>query len=56
MKRNSFGENVIMFLLVIGVFAIIGVISNSSESECIEYGCSNRVARLWYWIRKRIYI
>ena len=44
MKRNSFGENVVMFLLVIGVFAILGVISNSSESECIEYGCNNRQA------------
>lgn len=42
MKRNSFGEDAVMFLLVIGVFAIIGVISNSSESKCIEYGCNNR--------------
>ncbi len=44
MKRNSFVEDAVMFLLVIGVFAIIGVISNSSESKCIEYGCNNRQA------------
>lgn len=44
MRKNSFDENVIAFLVVIGIFAFIGMIGEASEPKCIKYGCDNKQA------------
>lgn len=44
MRKNSFGENVIAFLVVIGIFAFIGMIGQASEPKCIKSGCDNKQA------------
>ena len=44
MKRVSFGEGVVMFLVFIGVFYFIGAIIGAYESQCIKTGCNNKQA------------
>ena len=44
MKKNSFGQGLAVFLVVIGIFYIIGAISEASESKCIKSGCDNKQA------------
>lgn len=44
MRKNSFSENVIAFLVVIGVVVIIGLIGQESEPKCIKSGCDNKQA------------
>lgn len=44
MRKNSFGENVIAFLVVIGIFVFIGMIGEASEPKCIKSGCDNKQA------------
>lgn len=45
MKQNSFGQGVVIFLVVIGIFYFIGAVSEASESKCIKAGCDNKQAR-----------
>ncbi len=44
MKRNLFGQGLAVFLVVIGIFYIIGAISEASEPKCIKSGCDNKQA------------
>ena len=44
MKKNSFGQGLTVFLVVIGIFYIIGAISEASEPKCIKSGCDNKQA------------
>ena len=44
MKKNSFGQGLTVFLVVIGIFYIIGAISEASEPKCIISGCDNKQA------------
>lgn len=44
MKKNSFGQRLAVFLVVIGIFYIIGAISEASEPKCIKSGCDNKQA------------
>ena len=44
MKKNSFGQGVMVFLIVIGIFYIIGAIGEASEPKCIKSGCDNKQA------------
>ena len=42
MKKNSFGQRLAVFLVVIGIFYIIGAISEASEPKCITSACDNK--------------
>lgn len=44
MKKNSFGQGLAVFLVVIGIFYIIGAIGEAGESKCIKAGCDNKRA------------
>lgn len=44
MKKNSFGQGLAVFWVVIGIFYIIGAISEASEPKCIKSGCDNKQA------------
>ena len=44
MKKNSFVQGLAVFLVVIGIFYIIGAISEASEPKCIKSGCDNKQA------------
>ena len=44
MKKNSFGQGLTVFLVVIGIFYIISAISEASEPKCIKSGCDNKQA------------
>lgn len=44
MKKNSFGQGLAVFLVVIDIFYIIGAISEASEPKCIKSGCDNKQA------------
>lgn len=44
MKKNSFGQGLAAFLVVIGIFYIIGAISEAGEPKCIKSGCDNKQA------------
>ena len=44
MKKNSFRQGLVVFLVVIGIFYIIGAISEASEPKCIKSGCDNKQA------------
>lgn len=44
MKKNSFGQGLAVFLVVIGIFYIIGAIIEASEPKCIKSGCDNKQA------------
>ena len=44
MKKNSFGQGLAVFLVVIGIFYIIGAIGEASEPKCIKSGCDNKKA------------
>ena len=44
MKKNSFGQGLTVFLVVIGIFYIIGAISETSEPKCIKSDCDNKQA------------
>lgn len=44
MKKGSFGTYLAMFLVVIGIFYIIGAIGEASEPKCIKSGCDNKQA------------
>ncbi|MDY6155408.1 MAG: hypothetical protein SPH96_02600, partial [Agathobacter sp.] len=42
MKKNSFGQGLAVFLVIVGVLFIIGSIGEASESKCIKTGCDNK--------------
>lgn len=44
MKKNSFGQGLIIFLVVIGIFYVIVAIGEASEPKCIKSGCDNNQA------------
>lgn len=43
-KKNSIGQGLAVFLVVIGIFYIIGAISEASEPKCIKSDCDNKQA------------
>lgn len=45
MKKNSFGQGLVVFWVVIGIFYIIGAISEAREPKCIKSGCDNKQAK-----------
>ena len=44
MKKNSFGQGLAVFLVIVGVLFIIGSIGEASEPKCINTGCDNKQA------------
>lgn len=44
MKKNSFGQGLAIFLVIIGVLFVIGSIGEASEPKCIKSGCDNKQA------------
>ena len=45
MRKNSFGETVILFLMVIVIFLLLGMICDeSAKNKCILKGCDNKRA------------
>lgn len=44
MKKGPFGTYLATFLVVIGIFYIIGAIGEASEPKCIKAGCDNKQA------------
>lgn len=44
MKKSSFGQGLAVFWVIIGIFYIIGAISEASEPKCIKSGCDNKQA------------
>ena len=44
MRKDSFGQYLAIFLVIIGVFYCIGAISDISEPKCIKAGCDNKQA------------
>lgn len=42
MKKNSFGQGMAVFFVIVGVLFIIGLIGESSEPKCIKDGCDNK--------------
>ena len=44
MKKNSFGQGVAVFIVVIGICYMIGAIGKASEPKCMKAECDNRRA------------
>ena len=44
MKKNSFGQGLAIFLVIIGVLFVIGSIGEAREPKCIKAGCDNKRA------------
>lgn len=44
MKKNSFGQGLVIFFVVVGILYVIGSIGESSEPKCIKAGCDNKQA------------
>lgn len=42
MKKNSFGETVILVMMVIGIFLLAGELCSANGSKCIRSGCNNK--------------
>lgn len=43
-KKNSFGQGLAVFFVIVGVLFIIGSIGEASELKCIKAGCDNKQA------------
>ena len=41
MRKNSFGQGLAIFFVIIGVLFVIGSIGEASEPKCIKAGCDN---------------
>ena len=41
MSKNSFGQSVAIFLVIIGILYVIGTIGEAGEPKCIKAGCNN---------------
>lgn len=44
MSKNSFGQRIAIFLVIIGILYVIGTIGEASEPKCIKAGCNNKRA------------
>ena len=44
MRKNSFGQGLAIFFVIIGVLFAIGSIGEASEPKCIKAGCDNKQA------------
>ncbi len=44
MRKNSFGQVLAIFFVIIGVLYVIGSIGEASEPKCIKSGCDNKQA------------
>ena len=44
MRKNSFGQGLVIFFVIIGVLFVIGSIGEASEPKCIKAGCDNKQA------------
>ena len=44
MRKNSFGQGLAIFFVIIGILYVIGSISEASEPKCIKAGCDNEQA------------
>lgn len=44
MRKNSFGQGLAIFFVIIGVLFVIGSIGEASEPKCIKAGCNNKQA------------
>ena len=44
MRKNSFGQGLTIFFVIIGVLFVIGSIGEASEPKCIKAGCDNKQA------------
>ena len=44
MRKNSFGQGLAIFFVIIGVLFVIGSMSEASEPKCIKSGCDNKQA------------
>ena len=44
MRKNSFGQGLAIFFVIIGVLFVIGLIGEASEPKCIKAGCDNKQA------------
>ena len=44
MRKNSFGQGLAIFFVIIGVMFVIGSIGEASEPKCIKAGCDNKQA------------
>lgn len=42
MKKNSFGQGLAVFFVIVGALFIIGSIGEVSEPKCIKAGCNNK--------------
>lgn len=43
-EKNSFGQGLAIFLVIIGVLFVIGSIGEASKPKCIKAGCDNKQA------------
>ncbi len=44
MRKNSFGQGLVIFFVIIGILYVIGSIGEASEPKCIKSGCDNKQA------------
>ena len=44
MRKNSFGQGLVIFFVVVGILYVIGSIGVAREPKCIEAGCDNKQA------------
>ena len=44
MRKDSWGQNLILVLMVVGVLLVIGSIGVASEPKCIAAGCNDKQA------------
>lgn len=44
MRKNSFGQGLAIFFVMIGILFVIGSIGEASEPKCIKAGCDNKQA------------
>ena len=44
MRKNSFGQGLVIFFVIIGILYVIGSIGEASEPKCIKAGCDNEQA------------
>ncbi len=44
MRKNSFGQGLAIFFVIIGFLYVIGSIGEANESKCIKAGCDNKQA------------
>lgn len=44
MRKNSFGQGLVIFFVIIGILYVISLIGEASEPKCIKAGCDNKQA------------